>query len=238
MRGKPGIGLGAGLAIGLLIVGTGRPALAGTEDGALSGATAAIARARAAAQKADQRAAKTDGESARAFEEAPKAPQPAQPPAEAKPAEAKPASPPTGNAAAPPPVGGGDANTAAAPAEDEDVPATLRSYDATAHRDPFAPPRLNAVADARTPLENYQLGQLKLVGVVAETSAGNYRAMVEDSAGLGYIITTGTPIGSSGGVVRSIEPTRVVIEESTRDFYGDVKPKEVVMELPQEDRSP
>ena len=62
--------------------------------------------------------------------------------------------------------------------------------------------------------------------------------MVEDSAGLGYIITTGTPIGSSGGVVRSIEPRRVVIEESTRDFYGDAKPKEVVMELPQEDRSP
>ena len=51
-------------------------------------------------------------------------------------------------------------------------------------------------------------------------------------------VTTGTPIGSSGGVVRSIEPRRVVIEESTRDFYGDVKPKEVVMELPQEDRSP
>jgi Tfp pilus assembly protein PilP len=87
-------------------------------------------------------------------------------------------------------------------------------------------------------LETYQLGQLKLVGVVAQPAAGGYRAMVEDSAGLGYIITTGTPIGSSGGVVRSIEPRRVVIEESTHDFYGDVKSKEVVMELPQEDRSP
>jgi hypothetical protein len=95
----------------------------------------------------------------------------------------------------------------------------------------------HGVVDARTPLETYQLGQLKLVGVIAQSSEG-YRAMVEDSAGLGYIITTGTPIGSSGGVVRSIEPRRVVIEESTRDFYGDVKPKEVVMELPQEDRSP
>ncbi len=93
------------------------------------------------------------------------------------------------------------------------------------------------VVDARTPLETYQLGQLKLVGVIAQPSQG-YRAMVEDSAGLGYIITTGTPIGSSGGVVRSIEPKRVVIEESTRNFYGDLEPKEVVMELPQEDRSP
>ncbi len=230
MRGKPGIGLGTGLAIGLLIVGTGRPALGGTEDGALSGATAAIAKARAAAQKADQRAAKTDGESARAFEDAPQAAQP--------PAVAKPAAPATRNASEPAPAAHGTSEAAAAAPDAEEAAATHRSYDAAAHRDPFAPPRLNAVADARTPLENYQLGQLKLVGVVAETSAGSYRAMVEDSAGLGYIITTGTPIGSSGGVVRSIEPTRVVIEESTRDFYGDVKPKEVVMELPQEDRSP
>jgi len=223
MRGKPGIGIGAGLAIGLLIVGASRPALGGTEDGALSGATAAIAKARAAAQKADERAAKTDAESARTVDAAP--------------AAAKPAAPAKESAATPPALAG-DAGSAPAVTDGDDAPATRKSYDAAAHRDPFAPPRLNAVADARTPLENYQLGQLKLVGVVAETSAGNYRAMVEDSAGLGYIITTGTPIGSSGGVVRSIEPTRVVIEESTRDFYGDVKPKEVVMELPQEDRSP
>ena len=224
MRGTSGIGLGAGLAVGLLILGASRPALGGTEDGALSGATAAIAKARAAAQKADARAARTDAESARTVDE---------PPAEAKPAAAAGTTSPS----APPSAVGSDSETAAA-TDAEDTPATRPPYDPTAHRDPFAPPRLTAIADARTPLQNYQLGQLKLVGVVAEPSAGSYRAMVEDSAGLGYIITTGTPIGSSGGVVRSIEPRRVVIEESTRDFYGDVKPKEVVMELPQEDRSP
>jgi Tfp pilus assembly protein PilP len=113
-------------------------------------------------------------------------------------------------------------------------------YDPSRHRDPFRPPNLTpAVADKgnpRTPLEGYEIGQLKLVGIVKE--AGNVRAMVEDSAGLGYIVSTGTSIGSSGGVVHSIEQRRMLIQEMTTNFYGEKQAKEVVMELPQEDRSP
>ncbi|MCC6849713.1 MAG: pilus assembly protein PilP [Deltaproteobacteria bacterium] len=179
---------------------------------------AAIAKARAAADTAEQRADRHDAEAARTVDDAPR---------ETK-AARRSATPPSGQGADTPP------QPAAASTHGEPA---LPTYDARAHRDPFTPPRLNSTANARTPLETYQLGQLKLVGVVAQPPLG-YRAMVEDSAGLGYIITTGTPIGSSGGVVRSIESRRVVIEESIRDFYGDMKPKEVVMELPQEDRSP
>lgn len=114
------------------------------------------------------------------------------------------------------------------------------TYDPSQHRDPFRPPGVATAAvdsSPRTPLEGYDLGQLKLVGVVTET-AGGARAMVEDSSGLGYIVTTGTPIGTSGGVVTRIEPRRVLIEEHTTNFYGDKEPKQVVMELPKEDRSP
>jgi hypothetical protein len=191
--------------------------LAGTavaaDDAALKGPAAAIAKARAAAEQADARTAAGDHEAAKVHD-----------PASAAPVADAPAGKPDAEAAAGAEGGAASGST---------------SYDRTAHRDPFMPLTLKgseAVA-ARTPLETYQLGQLKLVGVIAQSEEG-YRAMVEDSAGLGYIITTGTPIGSSGGVVRCIEPRRVVIEESTRDFYGDVKAKEVVMELPQEDRSP
>ena len=136
---------------------------------------------------------------------------------------------------------GPDASAAEAnDAEGEDlaIPASPR-YDPARHRDPFRPPTITStVADGgpRTPLERYEIGQLKLVGVVWEEE--DARAMVEDSSGLGYIVTTGTPIGSSGGVVRSIEPRRVLIEEKTTNFYGEVQPREIVMELPQEDRSP
>jgi len=117
-------------------------------------------------------------------------------------------------------------------------PVQQSTYDAARHRDPFRPPRLSSTASAgaTTPLERYQLGQLKLVGIVWDSAAA--RAMVEDSAGLGYIVTTGTPIGSSGGVVRKIEPRRVVIQERVTNFYGEQQPKEIVMELPEEDRSP
>lgn len=196
-------------------------ATAAPGDGPLSGPAAAIAKARAAATTAEQHSGATDSELTKTVEAGP-AGRPATPKNEQN-REG----------------GQGESGAVTARAEAADAAATERgSYDPTAHRDPFRPPQMaTAFANARTPLETYQLGQLKLVGVIVQPIAG-YRAMVEDSAGLGYIIATGTPIGSSGGVVRSIEPRRVVIEESARDFYGEVKPKEVVMELPQEDRSP
>lgn len=222
MRGARTTTVAAVAALTVALAGRPDQLFAEPSGGIGSGPAAAIAKARAAADKADHRARASDAEADTALDTDVAA---------------------KGEAAAP---GEGEATAGSAPddatpqdaASDADGAGTLqRTYDVAAHRDPFKPPRLSGTVNARTPLENYQLGQLKLVGVVAQSPEG-YRAMVEDSAGLGYIITTGTPIGSSGGVVRSIEPRRVVIEESTRDFYGDVKAKEVVMELPQEDRSP
>ena len=207
------VGFGAVFAVRPL------PALAENGDGALRGPVVAIEKARAAAAKAEQRTSAHDAQAATTFaDDAPRA-------------DHKPKTSDTAESG-----GETDATQDQAHAEGDDAAAPPPTYDMTAHRDPFRPPRLNGIVDARTPLQTYQLGQLKLVGVITESSQG-YRAMVEDSAGLGYIVTAGTPIGSSGGVVRSIEPRRVVIEETTRDFYGDMKPKEVVMELPQ-DRSP
>lgn len=222
------VGLGVALAIRPL------PADAAAGDGVMSGPVVAIAKARAAAKQAERRAAEHDAQAAKTFaDDAPRGTdsQPATADANGTPSAAAVARRATSATHADAPQNDGQH------ADAHHAEAALPTYDPSAHRDPFRPPRLTGTADAKTPLETYQLGQLKLVGVVVESSSG-YRAMVEDSAGLGYIITTGTPIGSSGGVVRSIEPRRVVIEESTRDFYGDVKPKEVVMELPQEDRSP
>jgi hypothetical protein len=220
MQGERGTTLAAVLGLGIALVVGPLPVGAEPGGGALRGPAVAIEKARAAADKEEHRARAHDAQAAAAFDnDAPRAK-----------SEKK---------AAATTDGVGDADTPQGQAQDQahDAPVDVPTYDVAAHRDPFRPPRLSGVVDARTPLETYQLGQLKLVGVIAQPSQG-YRAMVEDSAGLGYIITTGTPIGSSGGVVRSIEPRRVVIEESTRDFYGDAKPKEVVMELPQEDRSP
>jgi Tfp pilus assembly protein PilP len=223
MQGERGTTLAAVVGLGIALVVGPLPVGAEPDGGALRGPAIAIEKARAAADQEARRAHAHDAQAASTFDgDAPRDK------AKVKEGEGD----TTGS------VDDVDAHPEQAQegaADDKAIePPT---YDVAAHRDPFRPPRLSGTVDARTPLETYQLGQLKLVGVIVESSSG-YRAMVEDSAGLGYIITTGTPIGSSGGVVRSIEPRRVVIEESTRDFYGEVKPKEVVMELPQEDRSP
>ena len=219
-----GDGLAAGAAATMAAAG----AVAGQQKG--GGPVAALGAARAAAQAESQRAAKTDAAMATATDgEAPAA-------SGGEPADSA-VSRPAGETPLTSTGSPATANTGGA-AGSEGAPSTER-YDATLHRDPFRPPTLSAtVADsgAHTPLERYQIGQLKLVGVVR--GAGASRAMVEDSSGLGYIVTAGTPIGSSGGVVRRIEPRRVLIEETITNFLGEKEPREVVMELPQEDRSP
>ena len=97
-------------------------------------------------------------------------------------------------------------------------------YPMTGKRDPFSPPfpattqESETTEEPRTPLQRFDLGQLKLVGVIWEMDEP--RALVEDSGGLGYIVTRGTLIGSRGGIVKKIEPKRVVVEEYETDFFG------------------
>ncbi len=104
-------------------------------------------------------------------------------------------------------------------------------------RDPFRPLALKAKVSPRpqeslSPLERYETGQLKLVGVVWDVEEP--KAMVEDATGLGYIIKVGTAIGANEGKVKSIKPTEVVIEESYTDFYGARKSREISIKLPAE----
>ncbi len=96
-------------------------------------------------------------------------------------------------------------------------------YNPVGKRDPFLSPFHTAqkqavVREAKTPLQRFDLGQLKLVGVIWE--AHQPKALIEDSGGLGYIVKAGTLIGSNGGVIKLIEPRRIVVEEYETDFYG------------------
>ena len=104
-------------------------------------------------------------------------------------------------------------------------------YDSTGRRDPFRPPRTGTVrsGEPQTPLQRYEIGQLRLVAVIYDTQ--DPRAVVEDDQGLGYIVRVGTPIGLNGGQVRAIERGRVQITESAVDYYGEQRQNEVTMEL-------
>ena len=127
----------------------------------------------------------------------------------------------------------------------EDTSALLRKnsepepskYVRKVNRDPFRPSSIqtrtsNRSRDNLSPLERFELGQLKVVGIVWDVKEP--RAMIEDTAGLGYTILVGTPIGGSEGKVKAITRNQVVVEESFQDFSGKKKTREVLMKLSME----
>jgi Tfp pilus assembly protein PilP len=106
-------------------------------------------------------------------------------------------------------------------------------------RDPFRPFTLDLRTETHeseilTPLQRYELPQLRLAGVVLELSPP--RAMLQDNSGMGYIVTPGTPIGRRRGVVKAIESRRVVVEEHVIDYYGREQTHQVVIEMARDDR--
>jgi hypothetical protein len=107
-------------------------------------------------------------------------------------------------------------------------------------RDPFRPFTLDLQradvpeAEILTPLQRYEIAQLKLTGLVLDMRPP--RAMLQDNSGMGYIVTPGTPIGRRHGVVKSIEPGRLVVEEIVLDYYGRQQPHQVVVEMPTDDK--
>ena len=108
-------------------------------------------------------------------------------------------------------------------------------------RDPFRPPRLGAgttaaLGETRTPLERYEIGQLRLVAVIY--GSNQPRAVVEDDQGLGYIVKPGTRIGPNGGEVAAIDRGRMVVRETYTDFYGEQRPSETILEMKTLDQKP
>jgi Tfp pilus assembly protein PilP len=107
-------------------------------------------------------------------------------------------------------------------------------YTPLGKRDPFVPTPTKTEArrvkkSNPSPLEQFELGQLKLVGIVWDVKEP--RAMVEDASGLGYIIRLGTPIGANEGKVKAIKPDEVVVEEYYLDLYGARKSRDFSMKL-------
>jgi len=106
---------------------------------------------------------------------------------------------------------------------------------APGRRDPFRPITLNvrAVSTRRrenlSPLERFEIGQLKLVGVVWNVKEPT--ALVEDSSGLGYMVKVGTPIGSNDGRIREVRRDSLIVDEFFVDLYGAKKRREVSMRL-------
>ena len=156
--------------------------------------------------------------------------------------------PPAPETPAKPPVSAGQKTETALAGTDDQVAALLNiqappAYNPKGKPDPFEPfirDENQQIAKAmkpkkrtpQTPLEQIDLGQLKLVAIVASPS-GN-RALVEQSTGKGYILKPGTYVGLNSGKVVEITIEKVMIEEEYEDVYGKTitQKKEITLPKP------
>ncbi|MBI4208407.1 MAG: pilus assembly protein PilP [Deltaproteobacteria bacterium] len=84
-----------------------------------------------------------------------------------------------------------------------------------------------------TPLQQYDLSQLVLVGVVS--GIAEPRAMLEDPDGKGYIVQIGTGVGKSGGKVAEVGSDWIKVVEEYNDPLGRVRTHEEIIKLRKEE---
>lgn len=124
-----------------------------------------------------------------------------------------------------------------------DDPSAVFTYQLEGRPDPFAPfiseKAVNVInmdeivesEEALTGMQLFEPGQLKLVAIVFEKNAE--LAMVEDATGQGYAIRPGMKIGKAG-IITTITPNQVIIEETSVTRSGKKLTKNIVMLLKKE----
>jgi Tfp pilus assembly protein PilP len=130
------------------------------------------------------------------------------------------------------------ADPAKAPGQKEPEQKAVKEYvyDPSGKPDPFKPfiqlasTRESSRRAPLTPLQKYEIGQLKLVAIITAPE-GNSIALVEDSAGKGYFLKKGTWVGSNDGKVTKILKDQVIIEETYQDIFGKNKTNEISLSL-------
>lgn len=110
-------------------------------------------------------------------------------------------------------------------------------YSPAGKRDPFKPfieleKKAMQVKVPTTPLQLYDLTDLRLVGVII--LPGKKVAMIEDPTGKGYHISEGTLIGKSGGRVVEIKKDEVFVEEKYIDEMAQTRTRKVSITIPRE----
>jgi Tfp pilus assembly protein PilP len=106
-------------------------------------------------------------------------------------------------------------------------------YDRTGKRDPFRSFVLDRLkelaAHTKGPLEQFDVNQLTLHGVVWETNRP--RALVADPSGQVYVVREGDPIGTNEGAVVRIDDNLMLVRETYIDTMGEPTTKETEMRV-------
>lgn len=92
--------------------------------------------------------------------------------------------------------------------------------------------RLNEESDeAKGPLEQFDLAQIELLGVVWETDRP--RALVSDPSGQSYVVRAGDPIGKNEGEIVAIDDNSMRVVETYVDYVGSKTTKEIEVRVRQ-----
>ena len=107
------------------------------------------------------------------------------------------------------------------------------TYDPTGLRDPFRSFEWEreklAEAEMRGPLEEFDVSQLSVVGVV--WNVGNARALIQDPSGQGFIVSEGARVGKNDGRIIKIDDSVVVVKETYVDLMGQEATKDIELRI-------
>lgn len=107
------------------------------------------------------------------------------------------------------------------------------TYDPTGLRDPFRSFEWEreklAETEVRGPLEEFDVSQLSVVGVV--WNVGNARALIQDPSGQGFIVSEGARVGKNDGRIIKIDDSVVVVKETYVDLMGQEATKDIELRI-------
>ncbi len=110
------------------------------------------------------------------------------------------------------------------------------TYNPIGKRDPFRSfiaNRQEQEIRSPTPLQQYEIEQLELVGIV--WGIDQPRALIQDPQRVSHVVERGTYIGRNWGKVTEITSRAVVITEEYQTIEGELVTEQVIMDLPIED---
>ena len=107
------------------------------------------------------------------------------------------------------------------------------TYDPTGLRDPFRSFEWErdklAETEVRGPLEEFDVSQLSVVGVV--WNVGNARALIQDPSGQGFIVGEGARVGKNDGRIIKIDDSVVIVKETYVDLMGQESTKDIELRI-------
>lgn len=119
-----------------------------------------------------------------------------------------------------------------AEAKETKVAEEVITYEKRGKRDPFVSLAVTAAEKPKkgqTPLENYDVSAIKILGIVW-TDKGNFATVVLPD-GKAYTLREGMTIGIHEGKIQKINKNHIVIMERIKDYKGQLKSKETILKL-------